>query len=462
MTSIQPQRVRRLGPDGDPAGGDFVLYWMQAAVRTTANHALEFASERANQAGVPLLVAFVIDPDYPESSLRHHRFLVEGLSSVAPRLERRRAGLRVEIGSPPQVISRLAGRATELVTDRGYLRLHREWRQEVADSVVIPTYEVETNLVVPVEVTSNKQEYAARTIRPRVHRRLEDYLLEPHEIESAHDGRALSGGVDPDDHDRIVEQIDVDPAVPPSARFRGGEEAALENLDRFLEDLVDGYDEARGEPGVAGTSELSPYLHFGHLSPITVVAAARQATGGSGDGYETLVEELVVRRELSHNYTWFQPAYDSYASLPGWARQTLDDHRHDPRRHIYSTDQLEAAETHDPYWNAAMTEMRETGYMHNYMRMYWGKQIIFWTEAPEAAFETALYLNNRYFLDGRDPNSYAGVGWCFGLHDRAWPEREVIGKVRTMTAGGLERKKDMAAYLRRVEDLTGVKPAGSG
>lgn len=461
MSSIQPGRVHQLGPDRDAADGDFVLYWMQAAVRTTANHALEFAAERANELGVPLLVVFVVDPGYPESSLRHHRFLLEGLDSVAPRLADRRAGFRVEVGSPPRVVARLAGEAAELVTDRGYLRHQREWRRNVADEVSVPMHEVETNLVVPVEVASDKQEYAARTLRPRIHRHLEDYLLEPHEIDLEHDGSGLGGGLDVSDVDQALGQLDVDESVPPSARFTGGEAAALERLDGFLEGLVDGYDETRGEPGVAGTSELSPYLHFGHLSPITVVARARQATGGRGTDYDTLVEELVVRRELSHNYTWYQPGYDSYRALPEWARETLDDHRNDPREHVYSIEELEAADTHDPYWNAAMIEMRDTGYMHNYMRMYWGKQIILWSESPEGAFDTALTLNNRYFLDGRDPNSYAGVGWCFGLHDRGWPEREVIGKVRTMTSGGLERKKDMNAYLRRVDELTGRTLLGS-
>lgn len=455
MSSIQSQRVHRLDPERDPGDGEFVLYWMQAAVRSTANHALEFAIERANEGGIPVLVVFVVDPDYPESSLRHHRFLVEGLASVAPRLAERRVGFRVEMGDPPEVVAGLAASAAELVTDRGYLRIHRRWRRDVTERVSIPVYEVESNLVVPVEVASGKQEYAARTLRPRIHRHLEDFLLEPHEIDAEHDGRELDGGLDLGDLDHVLERLDVDSSVPPSSRFTGGEEAALERLDRFLEDLVDGYDEARGEPGVAGTSELSPYLHFGHLSPITVVAKARQATGGNGTDYDTLVEELVVRRELSHNYTWYQPDYDSFRALPDWARETLDDHRNDPRQQVYSREQLEAAETHDPYWNAAMIEMRDTGYMHNYMRMYWGKQIILWSETPEEAFETALTLNNRYFLDGRDPNSYAGVGWCFGLHDRGWPEREVIGKVRTMTSGGLERKKDMDAYLRRVDELTG-------
>lgn len=458
-SSIPPARVHPLSEGRRDPAGTFVLYWMQSAVRTTANHALEFAAERANTLGLPLLVAFVIDPDYPESSARHHGFLLEGLTAAAPRLAARRAGFTVEIGHPPEVIPQMASSAAEVVTDRGYMRIQRRWRSEIAEAISVPMSEVETNLVVPVELASDHVEYAARTLRPKIHRHLEDWLLEPPTIDLQRDGRGLSSGIDV--AEAKVDRLGVDTSVAPSVRFRGGEDEAKRALDHFLSELIDGYATARGEPGTMGTSGLSPYLHFGQISPISIVLAARQATGGQGDDYETLVEELVVRRELSHNFTWFQPDYDSYESLPGWARTTLDDHRSDPRRHIYSRDRLEAAETHDDYWNAAMIEMRETGYMHNYMRMYWGKQIIFWSESPEEAFATALYLNNRYFLDGRDPNSHAGVGWCFGLHDRAWPDREVIGKVRTMTSGGLKRKKDMGGYLRLVEHLTGISPTGA-
>lgn len=458
MPSIQPQRIHRLDPGRVAAGGDYVLYWMQSATRTTANHALELAIERANRHGVPVLALFALDPAYPESSRRHYHFLVEGLAAVAPRLARRRVGFRVEVGPPPQTVARAAESAVEVVTDRSYLRVPRQWRAEVAREVSIPFYEVETNLVVPVETASSKPEYAARTFRPRLHRHLEEFLLEPHPVAARLDGRRLDAGVDLDDPGALLRSLALDASVTPSPRFAGGETEAQRRLDRFVDSLLPDYAAARNDPGADGTSGLSPYLHFGHLSPITVVLAARQATGGRGAGYETLVEELVVRRELSHNFTWYTPDYDSYQGLPAWARQTLDEHRRDPRQHLYSREELVAARTHDPYWNAAMVEMRETGFMHNYMRMYWGKQILLWSESPEEAYATALHLNNRFLLDGRDPNSYAGVGWCFGLHDRPWPERQIVGKVRTMTAGGLERKKDMDGYLRRVEQLTGIRP----
>lgn len=459
---VEPDRIHVLA-DGRPAPeGRYVLYWMQSAVRTLHNQALELAARHANEDGVPLLVVFGIDPTYPESSARHHRFMLEGLAAVAPTLARRGVGFRVDIGDPPDIALRAAADATRVVTDRGYLDIHRRWRGRLAASMRVPVTEVETNLVVPVETVTDKQEYAARTIRPKIHRHLDDYLVELTTTPLDHDGTPLGGGVDVSDPDGVLATLDVDPSVPPVDRFRGGQHQAKAALDRFVQDRLDGYESGRGEPSTEATSGLSPYLHFGHISPVTIVLAARSATGGSGDGYDTLVEELVVRRELAHNYTWFQPDYASYTALPEWARTTLAEHREDPRPVVYTRSQLDAGDTHDPYWNAAMAEMRDTGYLHNYMRMYWGKQILMWTDTPEDAFETALWLNNRYLLDGRDPNSYTGVAWCFGLHDRAWQEREVIGKVRSMTSGGLERKKDVAGYVALVEELTGRSLANSG
>ena len=204
-------------------------------------------------------------------------------------------------------------------------------------------------------------------------------------------------------------------------------------------------------------SLLSPYLHFGQISPVEIALRVRRASAGSARDRAAYLEELIVRRELAVNFVHFNDRYDRYDSLPAWARATLEAHRRDPREHRYSRSQLEAAQTEDRYWNAAMREMRHTGYMHNRMRMYWGKKILEWSPTPEAAYATVLHLNNRYFLDGRDANSYANVAWIFGLHDRPWPERPVFGKVRSMTAGGLERKFDMAGYLYLVERLVAAE-----
>jgi deoxyribodipyrimidine photo-lyase len=234
-------------------------------------------------------------------------------------------------------------------------------------------------------------------------------------------------------------------------RFRAGTSEARRRLNRFLCDKLEGYADSRSEPAA---SMLSPHLHFGQISPVKIALKARESKSGTRDDRAAFLEELIVRRELSMNFVNFSPDYDDYSSLPDWARTTLSERADDQREHVYSREQLEAAETHDAYWNAAMREMVHTGYMHNYMRMYWAKKILEWSRTPMDAFETALHLNNKYFLDGRDPNSYANVAWVFGLHDRARTERPVFGKVRYMNAAGLKRKFDMKAYMRAVQELT--------
>ncbi len=464
-------RVRKL--NDKPTGGEFVLYWMQRAQRTTDNHALETAISAANQLGLPVLVAFVLTDDYPEANLRHYRFMAEGLRDVAAACRRRDIRFTLRYGTPPRVVSELAQNAACVVCDGAYLRHLRNWREQVARASPVCVLEVETDIVVPVEVASDKREYAARTIRKKVMGRLEDYLeLPPAERPEQPASRvpsrfadpaggASAGGshdvLDPDDPEALCASLDLDRSVPAVPWFfTGGEQEASRRFDHFLADRAHLYAENRNEPATADTSYMSAYLHFGHISPVRLVMRMREAAeadGGIRDSLDGFVEELVVRRELAQNYVHFEPRYDSYEALPEWARATLGEHSADERPALYSTEQLERAETEDPYWNAAMREMLATGYMHNYMRMYWGKKILEWSEDPAEAFRRTLYLNNRYFLDGRDPASYANVAWIFGLHDRPWPERPVFGKVRSMKASGLERKCDMPGYIARVEKL---------
>jgi deoxyribodipyrimidine photo-lyase len=226
-----------------------------------------------------------------------------------------------------------------------------------------------------------------------------------------------------------------------------------------LDDQLQGYGSGRNEPAAYQCSFLSPYLHFGQISPVEVALAVRRSAAGSADDRSAYVEELIVRRELAINFAHHQPDYDRYTCLPEWARETLANHRDDRRDPVYTIEQLEAAATHDRHWNAAMQEMVATGFMHNYMRMYWAKQILIWSPTPEIAYQRMLDLNNKHFLDGRDPNSYANVAWTLGLHDRPWPERAIFGKVRSMTASGLERKFDMASYRLAVARLVAAEEA---
>ncbi|MFX1603429.1 MAG: deoxyribodipyrimidine photolyase, partial [Promethearchaeota archaeon] len=246
--------------------------------------------------------------------------------------------------------------------------------------------------------------------------------------------------------DRLLESLDIDRSVGPAPDFHGGAERAKKALDDFTKRKLDEFHNSRNDPSKDCLSNLSPYLHFGQISPLFIALHVQRA---DHPGAESFLEELIIRRELSMNFVYFNREYDSIECLPRWARTTLDEHKSDPREHKYTSKEFELAETHDSYWNAAQTEMVKTGKMHGYMRMYWGKKILEWSRTPEIAYRTALHLNNKYELDGRDPNGYAGVAWCFGKHDRAWGERPIFGKVRYMSARGLERKFDIESYVRK-------------
>jgi deoxyribodipyrimidine photo-lyase len=241
--------------------------------------------------------------------------------------------------------------------------------------------------------------------------------------------------------------------VGPVVGAHGGASSARKLLDRFVREKLPFYADERNDPSLDGQSGLSPYLHFGQISPVTIARAVRSAAHASEAAREAFLEQLIVRRELACNFAAWAPDCESFAAVPAWARKSLEAHARDKRPHHYSARQLEEGHTHDPYWNAAMREIRLTGRLHGYMRMYWGKKILEWSASPAAAFRTALRLNNRYFLDGRDPNSLAGVAWCFGLHDRPWQERPIFGMVRYMNESGLRRKFDIEAYVRRIERL---------
>jgi deoxyribodipyrimidine photo-lyase len=453
MRSIQEERISQLN-DKDVQDGDYVLYWMQEAQRARHNHALEYAVQRANELEQPLLVVFALTADYPEANLRHYVFMLEGLKDAAEALEERGIQLAVYSGSPDEVVLRSGENASMIVCDMSYLRLQKGWRERLAKEASCLVVQVETEVVVPVELTSDKREHAARTLRPRIREHLEDFLveLEP----TALDKPSLdieTSGLDLSDIGAILDGMELDRTVPPvSHLYRGGTSKAERILERFIEKGLDAYVEHRNQPQTDDVSHMSKYLHYGHISPVYVALKIR-GSGGPGKDIDSYLEEIIVRRELSMNFCHYTPDYDSYSCLPEWAKKTLEEHADDEREYEYSREQLENAETHEEYWNAAMREMVHTGYMHNHMRMYWGKKILEWSPSPREAYATTLYLNNKYFLDGRDANSYANVAWVFGQHDRGWKEREVFGKVRYMSAGGLERKAKPARYVEKVERL---------
>ena len=447
---IQPERVQALN-DAPVGTGGHVLYWMQQAQRTELNHALEYAVHRANELGLPLLVAFGLMDDYPEANLRHYHFLVQGLQDVSTALAARGITFVLQRGAPDEVALRLSEGAALLVCDRGYLRPQRRWRERVAAEARCSVVQVESDVVVPVELASDHKEYAARTLRPKLTRHLDRFLVDlPRAELSIREAPAVEGE-DLGDLDALLDRLVLDREVPPVLLFHGGTTAGKEVLATFLHDKFDDYAVNRNQPQNDYVSHMSKYLHFGQLSPVYIALQVRER--GGAENADTYLEELIVRPELPMNFVFYEPDYDQYRCLPAWARETLAEHASDERDPLYTREQLEAAETEDPYWNAAMSEMKHAAYMHNHMRMYWGKKILEWSADPETAHATTLYLNNKYFLDGRDANSFANVAWVFGQHDRGWTERPVFGKTRSMTAGGLERKADPKAYVQRVHDL---------
>jgi len=447
-------RIRILN-DRDVRPGRYVLYWMQQSQRAQHNPALDYAVQEANRLKLPLQVGFGLTDGYPEANLRHYRFMLEGLQETSAALARKGIPLVLRFGSPPEVALALGAQAAIIVCDRGYLRHQRAWRETVAAAAACRVVAVEGDAVVPLDQVSTKAEYAARTIRPRIQRLVEDFLVLPPPMRVAQVQAAEPlPGESLDDIDRLLARLRIDRRVTPvSAFFRGGTRAAKRHLSRFLRSRLAHYHDHRNQPQTDDISHMSPYLHFGQISPTYLACRVREARQGQGIDRAAFLEELIVRRELALNFVTHNPDYDRYTGLPAWARRTLAEHAGDRRAHHYPQETLEQAATHDPYWNAAMREMKHTGFMHNYMRMYWGKKILEWSATPEEAFATALAMNNKYFLDGRDANSYAGVAWVFGQHDRAWFERPVFGKIRYMAASGLERKCDIWAYVRKVARL---------
>ncbi len=431
--------------------GEYCIYWMQSSHRADHNPALEYAILRANRSHLPLVVYSGIDETYPSANLRHYTFMLQGIFETARKLEERGLLVVLRKENPPAGVVELAAKAAFVVTDVGYLRIQREWYEYVAEHARCPVIAVEGNVVVPVKTASPKQEYSAATFRPRLSRLVPQFLDLPDHVEPLNPSERMEIPTlireDPGD---VIGSLSTDRRVGPAPFFTGGATHADARLQKFLVNGLDNYPDSRNDPARGVGSDLSPYLHYGQISPVHVAREVLATGHPSGPAY---LEELVVRRELAVNYVFYNPDYDTIAGIPSWARRSLDLHRNDRREYLYTDGELESAATHDTAWNAAQRQMVCTGKMHGYMRMYWGKKIIEWSPDPETAFLRALYLNDRYELDGRDPNGYTGIAWCFGTHDRPWKERAIFGKVRYMNHEGLKRKFRMDDYGKLVDGL---------
>ncbi len=461
------EQSRILTLKNEPGSGQCVVYVMSRDQRVHDNHALLAAQHHAIRLQMPLVVCFNLLQGSGARGYEHFVFMLDGLEQVADKLAKLHIGFVMTYGRPVEQLSELFGklRPSAVYFDFSPLKRPHEVAKRLANQLPA-AFVVDTHNVVPAWVVSDKQEYAAHTFRYKVHKHLQTYLIEPdavteHPYELAH----LPTGID------FAQARD---AIAPLPRrhiqipFTSGEVAAQKHLKSFIVDRLDSYATGRNDINAPLQSDLSPYLHYGQLSSLRVALQVMYASGtqpllfdqakmaqagdapSKRDGMNALYEEMIVRKELSDNYCLYAPDYTTMQGVPAWARQTLDEHRQDPRAFVYSREQLEHAQTHDTAWNAAQRQMLATGKMHGYMRMYWAKKILEWTDSPERALADTIYLNDAYSVDGGDPNGYVGILWSIaGLHDRPWTERSVFGKIRYMNVQGLQRKFDMQSYINR-------------
>ena len=455
---LRPERLRCLrtntiGPGIPPAGSGPVIYWIQRERRVHDNWALLYAIElhRAfGEASQGVRVCFCIPPSFLGSTMRQYDFKLHGFEE----LERELADLGIPFdmltGSPdeelPPYLNSYAPSA--IVTDFEPLRTKRNWTTIVVRDTAAPFHQVDAHNVVPAWIASSKEEYAAATLRPKIERLLPTFLEPYPEVVP------VGPPVQPTtDWQAVRASVTSDPRVAPVSWLVPGEQAGRSALAGFLFRL-DTYQD-RNDPIKVGQSDLSPYLHFGQLAPqraaldvCTLLGLDPAALGDIRTIAHGFLEELIIRRELADNFTHYNDQYDQVSGFHEWAQRSLNEHRSDRREHTYHYEDWDEARTHDELWNAAQRQMVRTGKMHGFMRMYWAKKILEWSHSPEEALATAIALNDRYSLDGRDPNGYAGIAWSIGgVHDRAWTERPVYGKIRYMNANGCRRKFDVDSYI---------------
>jgi deoxyribodipyrimidine photo-lyase len=450
--------VRRSGAPRE--GGRCVVYWMQRAVRIQENPALDVAIEVGNMLGLPVVVYFQVIANYPNANLRHYHFLQQGLRDAAEDAAKRGVGFvlrRSPEGSLEGFLEET--QAALLIGDENPLHEPERWRRVLAKRLRIPYWTVDADVVVPSRVF-DRSFVLLHHFRPHLKTELPRYLVETGKIAPLYQWKPAKKMESFSlDEDITTGFAKLDRRVGPVDSFTGGTHAAMKRLREFVGVELKDYATARNHPEVKGTSRLSPYLHFGNIGPATIALAVKKAVA-EGRATETAAEkyldELIGWRELAVLFVRHEPNYDNWECAAPWARKTLVEHTADARAHRHSLRQLERAETADELWNAAQREMVETGWMHNYMRMYWAKKILEWAPDPARAFEWAVELNDRYELDGRDPNGYAGIAWAIvGRHDRPWFNRPVYGLVRPMSAAGMGKKFDVESYIRRNGGIVG-------
>jgi deoxyribodipyrimidine photo-lyase len=460
LSALLHQRVSALNQAPENQRGEFVLLWLQGQRRLGQNLAFSHAQRRANELSVPLVVYEGLRSNYPHASDRFHKFVLEGVADNARDAEARgvRYGFFLETKEAPRgVLHQLAARSAVAITDWLPHFIHPAQTKAWAAKSTVRIEAVDAAGVAPLAI-SDKPEIGARTLRPKITKRLAELLVhipEPH-AKSAATSR-FDWGFDPFHAesdaaiDRAIAETPIDHAVRPISELRGGTGSGKKQLAHFLKHELKGYAEERNEPSTGRTSRLSPFLHFGHLGPVEIALAAKNAAVPEAD-LASFLEELIVRRELAFNFCARVPNHESVDALPGWATQTLFKHASDPRPALLTDQQLENSLTPDPIWNAAQRQLVAEGRIHGYLRMLWGKLMLLWSPDAKDVLRRMRWLNDKYALDGRDSNSDSNFLWCLGLHDRPFPERAIFGTVRSMTSKSTMNKFDMDGYLERWGD----------
>jgi deoxyribodipyrimidine photo-lyase len=435
--------------------GKCVVYWMQRAERALDNPALETAIRVANELGVPVVAFFSAISNFPHANWRHYAFLNQGLADIEEMLAERGVGFVVR--RPPdnklEAFLEEVG-AAMVIGDENPCREPERWRRVLAGRLRLPYWTVDADVLIPSN-SYGKKMYALHIFRPHFEAGIEKYLQPLDAIVPKHAWKQPKGLASyPVRDDITLGWKSLDRSVGPVDTFTGGTRAALKLLHTFVEHKLAHYDTQRNHPETDGTSQMSPYLHFGHISPLTICLAVQKAAD-SGKATHAVakkyMDELIGWRELAVNLVIYDPHYDSYECAEPWADKTLREHARDKRDPLYTYEQMDRAETYDELWNAAQLQMTRSGWMHNYVRMYWAKKILEWSPTPQKAHEYCVTMNDRYFLDGRDPNGYAGIAWAIlGKFDRPWFEREIFGTIRYMSGASTGKKFDSKKYIKLI------------
>jgi len=449
--AINPTRIRILKEGVRKTGP--IAYWMSRDQRVSDNWALMFTLELAIKYNQPPVVVFCLVNDFLEATEKQYNFMLRGLNEVDNRLKEKNISFFILQGSPEKEIPEFIERYNigTLVSDFDPLKIKRKWKKNLAKKINIPFYEVDAHNIVPCWIASGKQEYGAYTIRPKISRLLPEYLdrfsiIKINKIKWKGPEPVINWSKITEDSRYVNKNFKANKIIP-------GESEAKKVLKRFIDNKLNTYNDYRNDPTEDNLSCLSPYIHFGHISAQRIALGIIDSAV-SEEKKDSFLDELIIRRELSDNYCFYNSNYDSFGGFPEWAQKTLNNHRLDRRDYIYSVEEFEEARTHDRLWNAAQLEVVVKGKMHSYMRMYWAKKILEWSESPEEAQDIAIYLNNKYELDGRDPNGYTGIAWCIGgVHDRAWKERSIFGKIRYMSYEGSKSKFDVNLYIKSIHDM---------